>query len=278
MCSSSGGSAPDPNPGMIFQARVQSQIGNRYLDMQDQLMDYYMERQKHVDSVSEEVTRRSLEMAEETQAQGRDLYEYQKNVFRPVEQSLVDEAMRDSTPEAYERFAQEAVTQQALANANAQGQADRALAGMGVNPNSGAYAANKRGLQLANAAGLGATANNARDQAENLSWARRADAAGLGKGLVGAGNASYGLAQGSNTAATNAANAASQVAGSTVGTPTQYGALGVQAHANSANTYGDIYKTQMQGWAASQQNSGGGLFGSALGTGLGYWASTGFAT
>lgn len=275
MCSSSP-SMPDPNPGMIFQAQVQSQIGNRYLSMQDQLMDYYKQRQQYVDKISTDVINQQMDLAQQTADQGTDLYNYQKDVFRPVEQSLVADAMRTSTPAAYEKYAQEAVAQVAAANANASGQAQRALTSMGVNPNSGAFAAGQRGIQLSNAAALGSTANAARDQAENLGWARRADVAGLGKGLVGAGNASYGLTQSGLNSASGAANQASQTAGTTIGTPAQFGALGVQAHANSANTYADIYKTQMQGYAASL-NSGGGIgdmFGSALGTGLGMFAAS----
>lgn len=271
MCSSSP-DIPDPSPALIFQAQAQAQLGNRYLDMQDQLMNYYKDRQQKVDAVSQQVIDQQMALAQQTADQGTDLYNYQKDVFRPVEQSLVADAMRTSTPAAYEKYAQEAVAQVASANANASGQAQRALTSMGVNPNSGAFAAGQRGIQLSNAAALGSVANTARDQAENLSFARRADVAGLGKGLVGAGNASYGLTQSGLNSASSAANQASQTAGATIGTPTQYGALGVQAGANAGNLYADIYKTQMQGYAASMNQSD--PLASALGTGIGAFAAT----
>lgn len=245
-------------------------ISNRQFELQEEALNYFRDRQGRVDQVTEQVTDRQLRLAEETAAQGRDLYDYQKEVFRPVEQSLVAEAMRESTPEYYEQYAQQAVAQQAQANANAQAQTEQSLASMGVNPNSGAYASGMRGLQLANAAGLGAVANESRDRAEALGWARRAEAAGLGKGLVGAGNASYGLATGANTAASNATNQASQTAGSTMGNPAQYGQLGLQAAGNAVNAYGDIYRAQ----ASAAGSGGGSALTGALGTALGYYVST----
>lgn len=263
---------PDTSAEQRSAIEAQERIANRQFQLQDEALEYFKGRQENVDKVTEEVTRRQLGLAEETAAQGRDIFNYQKEVFRPVEQSLVTQAMRESTPEYYEKYAQEAMARQASANANAQGQTERALASMGVNPNSGAYAAATRGLQLQNAAGMGAVANTSRDRAEALGWARRAEAAGLGKGLVGAGNASYGLATGANTSAGNATNQASQTAGNTLGTPTQWGGLATQGAAGAAQSHNDIYRAQAQ--ASGRDN---GLM-EAAGTALGYWASTGFAT
>ena len=259
MCSSD---IPDTSPAQIAAAQANERVGMRQLDIQQQMNEYYKQRQTELDAFTKDAVARQLAMSEETQAQGRDIFEYQKEVFRPVEQSLVAQAMRESTPEYYERFAQQAMAQQATANANAQGQMERTLAGMGVNPNSGAYAANMRGLQLSNAANMGAAGNEARDRAEALSWARRAEAAGLGKGLVGAGNASYGLATGAVNSATGAMNQASQTAGATMGTPAQYGQLGVTALGNASQAYNDIYRAQVS--AAAQSGSDmAGLFGAA---------------
>lgn len=263
---------PDTSAAQREAIEAQERLANRQFDLQREALDYFRQRTDRDDAVTQEVVRRQMELAEEAADQGRDIFEYQKEVFRPVEQSLVDQAMRESTPEYYERYAQEAMARQAAANRNAQAQMERTMASMGVNPNSGAYMAQQRGLQLANAANMGAVANQARDQAEALSWARRADVAGLGKGLVGAGNASYGLATGANTSAGNLTNQSTQTAGQVLGTGMQYGQLGMQGMGNVVNAYNDIYRTQTQ---AAAQGGMDGLWG-ALGTGLGLWASKGF--
>lgn len=265
---------PDTSAAQNNAIAMNERIADRSLDMQDEAMDYFKERQVGLDATAKQVTDRQLAMAEETTAQGRDLYNYQKNVFRPVEESMVAQAMKESTPEFYEQFAQQAVTAQASANQNAQAQMERNLASMGVNPNSGAYADAQRQTTLENAAGLGAVANQSRTQAENLSWARKADVAGLGKGLVGAGNASYGLASGANTSALAGANQTTQTAGSTLGTGTQYGALAQQAAQGAGTLANNIYATQAQ---AANSGGGSGLM-SIAGSALGAWASTGFAT
>lgn len=252
---------PDTTPAQMQANQMNADIAQKQLDMQDKTYKYMMDRQEGVDAVTKQVTDRQMAMAEETQAQGRDLYDYQKSVFRPVEQSLVSQAMRESTPDYYEQYAQKAVAAQAGANANAQGQMERNLASMGVSPNSGAFASAQRGLQLANAAALGGVANDSRDRAESLGWAKKAEVAGIGKGLVGAGNASYALSSNANTSAGSAMNAASGTAGATIGTGAQFGGLAVSSAGNAAQGYNDIYKTQTS--AAAQ--SGGGLMGAVGG-------------
>lgn len=260
---------PDTTPAQMQANQLNSDIAQKQLDLQTQTVDYMKTRQLGVDAITKQVADRELAMAEETQGQGKDLYDYQKSVFRPVEQSLVSQAMRESTPDYYEQYAQKAVAAQAAAQENAQGQTERNLASMGVNPNSGAFAAAQRGLTLANAAALGGVANDSRDKAEALGWAKRADVAGIGKGLVGAGNASYGLATAANSTAGSASNAASATAGSTIGTGAQYGGLAVSAAGNASQGYNDIYKTQAN-YAAGQ---GGGLSG-AVGSIAGQYAGS----
>lgn len=263
---------PDTSAASEHAADVQAQIADKQLAMQDKAFNYFKDRQAGVDAVANQVTQAQLDIAKQNADEGADLYNYNKTVFRPVEESLVSQAMRDSTPEYYEQYAQQAMTTAANANANAQAQSDRLLESMGVNPNSGAYATQQQGLQIRNAAGIAAAGNNARDQAQQQSWNERLAAAGLGRNLVTEGNASYGTATNANTAATNATDNANSQAASTLGTPTQYGSMAETAASNASNAYNNIYSTEV---GAAASNSGG-LMG-ALGTALGGWASSGFS-
>lgn len=235
---------PDTSAEQRAAIDAQRESSERAYGLQDKALTYFQERQGKVDAVSEEVVRRQMALAEKASEQGTEMMEYQKEVFRPVEQSLVAEAMRESTPEYYERYAQQAVAAQQQAQANAQGQTERNLASMGVNPNSGAWASAQRGLQMQNAAGLGSVANESRDKAQALSWAKKAEATGLGKGLVGAGQAAYGIATGANASAASTTNQATQTAGTTMGTPTQWGQLGLQGQSAVTGAYNSIYSAQ----------------------------------
>ncbi|OWT55283.1 hypothetical protein [Candidimonas nitroreducens] len=259
---------PDTSAATKDAIAANSAISNRELDQQQSLMDYYMSRQDKVDDISNQVSQRELGLAEEEAAQGKDLFDYQKQVFRPVEESLADQAMQDSTPTYYEQFARDAMATQANANATSQAALARTLAGMGVNPNSGAYTSAMRGQAITNAAAVGAAGNTAREQAQQQSWNERAGVANLGRGLVGAGNASYGLATGSNTAASGAQTSASGAAAGTMGTPAAYGSLGVTAAGNAANEYTNLYQAQVQ---ASMQTD---PLMSALGSGAGYFLAS----
>lgn len=262
---------PDTSAAQKDSVAATERMANRQYELQQESLDYFKERQNKLDATADKVTERQLALAETTTAQGTDLYNYQKEVFRPVEQSLVSQAMRESTPEYYEKYAQEAVARVAAAQGNAAGQTERALASMGVNPNSGAFASAQRGLQLQNAAALGAASNESYDRAESLGWARRAEVAGLGKGLVGAGNASYGLATGASSAAVSAGNQTAQTAGANLGTSTQYAGLGLQGATAVMNGQNDIYKAGLNYAAAT--DSTGQILG-AIGQGVGaYMAS-----
>lgn len=252
-CGGGGGVMIDANE-MRRQTETNERLSMQALRRADEQFDYFKERQVDIDRVAEEVTREQLSMMREVRDEGQDQYEYMRDVFRPLEQSMVSQAMRESTPEFYERYASEAMARQAVSNQNAMGQMERQMASMGVNPNSGAYQSQMRGLQLHNAAAMGAVSNDAYDRAEALGWARRADAAGLGRGLAGAGSAAYGVASGAGAAASSATNAANAQAAGTLGTPTQYTQMGMQGMANVMNTYSDIYRADRA--AQAQENAG----------------------
>lgn len=265
-----GPDIPDTSPTQQLAIASQERIAEKQLGQQDRMFDYFRSRQDRLDPLEESITRRQMGIAEDTASQGRDLFNYQQRVFRPVEESLVAQSMAESTPSFYERYAQEAAARIATGQATAEAGFERDMSGMGVNPNSGAYAAGRRGLQLSDAAQRGAGMNEARDRAEALGWARRADIAGLGKGLVGAGNASYGLAIQGNSSALTGANETTRTAASTLGTPMQYGQMGMQASMNAGTLSNDIYRTQAQIAATPDPAM------QAAGQAVGMWAGGGF--
>ena len=207
------------------------------------------------------VIQAQISQMNQNQAQGADYYKYLQDTYRPVEQGLVNDATNFSTRGAQEGFARKAASDLERSQANELRQGERAMAAMGVNPNSGRFAGMNRSAGLMNAAARAGATTNARMQADNLGWAKRMDAAGLGRNLSNASAGAYGLA-------TNAANSATN---SQMGLGNQ---LLTGMNQGSA-TIGSGQQMQLQGlssilgsqsniYAADLANSGGGL-GAVLG-------------
>lgn len=132
--------------------------------------------------------------------QAQDYYNYQRDTFRPLEQGLVADATRFSTEGYREQQARDAAAATGRAFGVMQDAASRAAASRGVNPNSGAGMALQSQNMLGLAAGRANAMTGARNQAEQMGYARRLEVTGLGRGLSGAANAAYSGATGAGTA------------------------------------------------------------------------------
>lgn len=126
------------------------------------------------------------------QEQGADYYSYMRDTFRPVERGLVADAANFDTAAYRERLAGQAAADAGLAFSRTQAANERALASMGVNPNSGRFVGTNAATALGLAAMRSDAMNDSRFQADQLGYARKLDAAGLGRGLSGASLAAYG--------------------------------------------------------------------------------------
>lgn len=154
--------------------------------------------------VVDPIIKAQTELMDQTKTQGDDYYKYLTETYRPIERGLAQEATDFSTAGAKEQFARQAAADLEMQQANEQQQSDRAMAAMGVNPNSGRFAGLRRGSNILNAAQRAGATTNARTQADNLGWAKRMDVTGLGRNLPGASAASYSLATNAGNSATSA--------------------------------------------------------------------------
>lgn len=151
--------------------------------------------------IAKQVVGAQLDIMQQTADQGKEYYDYAKSTFRPVEEGLVKDAADFSTAGAKEQFARSAAADLEGQQANEQAQSDRAMAAMGVNPNSGRFAGMKRAQTILNSGARAGATSSARVQADNLAFAKRMDVAGLGRNLPGASVAAYGAATGAGNSA-----------------------------------------------------------------------------
>lgn len=182
------------------------------------------------------------------------------STYLPVEKSLVADAMGYASDARKDAAAGEAVADVTQAYSNVRDQGARSLQRMGVNPNDGRYAAMQRQTDSDQALAQAQAANQARKQVETQGWARRMDAAGLGKGVVSNQATQAGMAAQLGAGALNAGNAA--MGAGMAGVPIVQGGYqtAIGGYGQAANIYGDINRQQM---AADQANAG--MFGSILG-------------
>lgn len=230
-------------------------------------------RQQYADlaPVIQGIARTQQQAQEEQMGQARDYYDYMRSTYRPVEQKLVAEAQNFDTEEYRNQLASKAAADVGRAFTATQGAQQRAMAGMGVNPNSGRFVSTQSQANLGLAAQRAAAMTGTRQQAQQMGYARKLDVAGLGRGLPGASTAAYG-------GATNAGNAAGQnymAAGNQFNQAFGQGAGLVGSGLNMQNQgYSNILNAQSQAYSASL--SAPDPYAQLAGMAVGGWASGGF--
>lgn len=210
-----------------------------------------------------------LASMEQQAALSKEYADYNRETFRPVEQQVVADAMGYDTAERREAEAGQAVADVGIQAANARAAATRSQTRMGVNPNSGAAVSMQGQLSLGEAAAKAGAANTARKNVETVGFARKMDAAGLGRNL----------ASNSSTAASVALNAGNSASGNA--------AMPVQQSQSAASMMGQGFNTAIQGnssagniFAQSAQISSqdSGLMGALGGVAGQFLGGQGFAT
>ena len=221
--------APDYTPlanASAEAARVMRGLGEQQLDFARQQYD-------RAAPILDEIAGLQIAAQREQQAQARDYYDYMRDTFRPIERGLAADAARFNTEAYREQLASQAAADAGRAFGVAQQQNARAMGAMGVNPNSGRFATTNQSQANALAAQRAGAMTGARTAADQLGYARRLDAAGLGRGLAGASTAAYGGATG---------------AGSAGGASAQSAGLNYMAGmGQGASTIGSGFQTQVQG-------------------------------
>jgi hypothetical protein len=160
--------------------------------------------------ILESIANQQMAAQREQMGQARDYYNYMRDTYRPLERSVVADAQRFNTEAYRNELASKAAADAGRAFGISQQQNARAAAAMGINPNSGRFAGMQNATGLQQAAARAAAMTGARSQAEQMGYARKLDAAGLGRGLSGASAAAYGGATNAGSAAGMNAQSAGQ--------------------------------------------------------------------
>jgi Chaperone of endosialidase len=261
MCSDS----PDTS-GMNAAALANAEIAKDALAWYKQVYSENAPARKKAAEYAYKVADRQLASSELNDSISKDYWDYQKGTFRPLEQGIVTDAQNYDTAARREAKADQATADVGMQVALAQQAQNRDLARKGVMPGSGKMLAMSNQMALGEAAAKAGAANKAREQVELQGYARKMDAANLGRNLASNQATSAGVALNAGNSAVNNAgvplvqsNAAVQTAGQGFNTA-------IQGNNSAGNLYGQ---------AAQLESQDSGIWG-ALGTVAGGWAAGGF--
>lgn len=269
-----GGSAPDPNPGMIASAQASERVGMRALDLQQEYMNWSKDFYESLRPTLERAAQQEYEIANENRQRAKEYAEFERSTFRPLEADLVRDAREFSTVSKQEQLASQAASDVNQGYAVARDQNNRALTRMGINPNSSRFAALNQQLATRQAADSAGAMTKARNDAENMGFARRMDAASLGRNLASNASTAYGVSLNASNQGSNTNLASGNFMSSAYGQGSQMLGQATNAYGTAGNIYGQDFNARMQGYQAKQSAIGD--FYGALGTGIGMWAGGGF--
>lgn len=260
-----GGDAPDYS-GMNAAAEANAEVAREALKWYQTAYKEQAPLREAAAAKAMEVSDAQLGSMRQNDAISKDYWDYQQNTFRPVERSIVDAAQTYDTEARREQKAGEAVADVQQQIDASLGQQTRQLTRMGVNPNAGKFAAMYNQMTMAGALGKVQAASKARESVEMLGYARKMDAANLGRNLASNQATSAGVALNAG----NSAAATGQMPLTQAQNATSQAAQGFNTAIQGNNSAGNIY-----GQVAQMENKDSGILG-ALGTVAGGWAGGGF--
>ena len=187
-------------------AQISAGVAREQLAFQKDVYERSLPQQARLEKLATDAANQQMQIADANQRQAQKQWDYYENTYQPVEKRMVDEAMNYDSKARQEQQAGQATADVRTQMANANAQQNRALTGMGVNPNSGRFAGlNKSQAVTAGASAAGA-ATGARNAVVDKGIGLRAGAASFGRNMPNTAAQSYGLASGATNSAVGNAN------------------------------------------------------------------------
>ncbi len=256
-----GGNAPSPDPKIGEAALLQAKTGEEWLKFAGDAFKVSTERQAELDALTKQVTDMQLGiMGDQAEWSRADRQRYERE-FKPLEDEFLAEARDYASPEKQAEAAAEAKADVQTASAGARQQSQREAASLGVDPNSGRFAAIDRAGEMGTALASAGAQNTARQQVRDKGLALKADAVNLGRGLPAQSAQAAGLSLGAGSGAVGLNQGNQQIYNSSTGIMGQGYGGAMQGHAGMASTLNQQYSTQVSAWDAQQRHAASGAAG-----------------
>lgn len=258
--------APDMS-GVNAAAAANAEIAKEALDFYKQNYAEQAPQREAAAKIAMDVAKQQLGSMQQNDAISKDYWDYQKNTFRPLEEGIVAESQTYDTEARRDEKAASAVADVGMQAELARQAQTRTQQRMGVNPSSGRALALQSQMALGEAAAKAGASNKAREAVELQGYARKMDAANLGRGLASSQATSAGVAlSAGNNAVGNAGTPLTQAnqAASTMG---QGFTTAISGNNSAGQLYGQV--AQMQGKDSGAMGALGNVAGQFAGSSAG---------
>lgn len=241
MCSDS----PDYS-GMNRAAEANAEVSREALQWYQTAYQEQAPLREQAAAKANAVSDAQLASMQQNDAISKDYWNYQQNTFRPVERAIVDAAQTYDTEARREQKAGEAIADVQQQIDASLGQQTRQLTRMGVNPNDGKFAAMSNQMTMAGALGKAQAAAKAREGVELQGYARKMDAANLGRNLASNQATSAGVALNAGNSAAQTGGMALSQAQNATNQAAQGFSTAIQGNNSAGNIYGQVAKSQSE--------------------------------
>ncbi len=195
--------------GQNAAALMQAQLSKEQLDWAKQIYGETADERAAATAIADKVSRSQLEAQNLQNKVAQAGYEDYTSTYRPLEQKLVADAQAYDTPERRAAEAAAASADVETCIAAQRGATMRAMERSGVNPASGKAMALQGSMDIgaAKAKAKAGAANAAMKAVEQQGYARRMDAANLGRNIASAQGTNASIASQLGAGAVGSANA-----------------------------------------------------------------------
>lgn len=248
-----GKSTKIDNSGANAAALMQAELSKEQLEWAKQIYAETADDRVAATATANQVSQAQLEAQQLQNKISQAGYEDYNSIYRPLEQKVVADAQSYDTPARRAAEAQAASSDVEASIAAQRGATMRAMERSGVNPASGKVMAMAGAMDIGAAKAKAGAANQAMRNVEQQGYARRMDAANLGRNIASAQGTNASIASQLGSNAVGSAGAGLSAASSGQGILNS-GYAGAQSGlAGAASTYNQIAQNQM---AAKQSSTG----------------------
>lgn len=254
-----GGGGGGNDQAQMVATMMQANASQQQLDWAREVYASEAPQRQATTLLSNQVSQAQVDLMRQQQQSAAVAAQDYESLYRPLERQIVTDATNYDTPERREAATREAVSTVEQNLAAQRGATMREMERAGVNPASAKTMALQSSLDLNAAKAKAGAGNAAAKQVETVGYARRMDAAGLGRGVVGSQGTSASLASQIGTGAVGSSGAALAAGQSGTGLVQNAYNTAVQGYGSAASQFGNMAANATSATNQSSANTAAGL-------------------